>query len=155
MSTSINFIGRCRHTLDAKNRLMVPLTYRKIVQSVEGDVKFYITPGLNKCLAMYPAGKWENMVGKLEGLQAWEFADEGARKFRRIFFGSAEEVVPDKAGRIVIADHLREHAELKKQLVLNGAGDHVEIWDAEQWALYSHMDDGEYERSAREAFRIA
>ncbi len=153
MPDSINFIGRFDHTLDAKNRLMVPQTYRDIIQRAEGSVKFHINRGLDKCLAMYAASTWEKMAALLDARKAGEFAEKDARKFLRLFFSSAVEVVPDKAGRILIPDHLREFAGLKKQLVLNGAGDRIEIWDAEEWAKYSRMDEGEYEQSAREAFR--
>lgn len=153
MSGHINFIGRFDHNLDAKNRMMVPQVYRDIIKVAEGDVKLYLTRGLNKCVAMYPAGQWEKMLSMLDERKAGEFADEGARKFRRLFFGSAEAVEPDKAGRILIPDHLRDLAGLRKHLVLSGAGDHVEIWDAEKWGGYSRTEDGEFEQSAREAFR--
>ena len=152
---AINFIGRFDHNLDAKNRLMVPQAYRDVAQRVEGTVKFYINRGLDKCVAMYTASSWDGMASMLAARKASEFAEEEARKFRRVFFSSAAEVVPDKAGRILIPDHLREFAGLKKEVVLMGAGDRIEIWDAEEWAAYSRTDEGEYEQSAREAFRSA
>ena len=153
MPNAINFIGRFDHNLDAKGRLMVPQTYRDIAQGVEGAVKFYVNRGFEKCLAMYTASTWEKMAALLDARKAGEFADKDARKFLRLFFSSAVEVIPDKAGRILIPDHLRAFAELKKQLVLNGAGDRIEIWDAEEWVKYSRTEEGEYEQSAREALR--
>ncbi len=155
MPDSINFIGRFDHNLDAKNRLMVPQSYRDVAERAEGTVKFYVNRGLEKCLAMYTASTWEKMAVLLDTRKAGEFAGKEARKFLRLFFSSAVEVVPDKAGRILIPDHLRAFAGLKKQVVLNGARDRIEIWDAEEWANYSRTEEGEYEESAREALRGA
>ena len=155
MSEAINFIGRFEHNLDTKNRLMVPLAYREIVQRVEGSVKFFLNRGLDKCLSMYTPSTWNKMAALLEAQKTSQFTMMEARKFHRIFFSSAVEVVPDKAGRILIPDHLKEFAGLRKQVVFNGASDRIEVWDAEEWARYSGTKDGEYEQSAREVFKIA
>ena len=153
MPGPVNFIGRYEHNLDAKNRLMVPQAYRDIVQRAEGTVKFFLNRGLDKCLGLYAASTWARMSAMLEERKASVFAGMEARKFHRIFFGTAVEVAPDKAGRILVPEHLKEFAGLKKQVVLNAVNDCVEIWDAEEWARYSSTKEGEYEQAAREAFR--
>ena len=47
----------------------------------------------------------------------------------------------DPQGRILIPPKLREHAGLKKDVVLVGVGSRIEIWDSEKWEEeYSRID---------------
>jgi len=152
MPDAIDFLGRYDHTLDAKNRLMVPQRFRDIVRDAEGEVHFYLTRGFDQCLAMYVKSTWGRMVALLDSRKADELAEVGKRKFFRLFYSSAVEVTPDKAGRILIPDHLRELAGLEKRVVLVGVNDRIEIWDAERWSQFTEGEEGEYEDSAREVF---
>ena len=52
---------------------------------------------------------------------------------RRYLFSGAAEAEPDKQGRIVIPQNLREFAGLTKDVVVIGADDHCEIWDKAEW----------------------
>jgi MraZ protein len=152
MRTAIDFIGRYDHTLDSKNRVMVPQTFRDVVKRSEKSLRFYVTRGFDDCLSMYATSTWMEMVALLKSRKAGELAQTGTRKFFRVFYSSAVEVTPDKAGRIVIPDHLRKLAGLTKEVVLIGVNDRIEIWDAERWARFSAQEEGEYERSAGEVF---
>ena len=42
----------------------------------------------------------------------------------------------DGAGRILIPEHQKEFAGLKKTVVFTGVSDRVEIWDAATWKNY-------------------
>ena len=152
MPTEIDFIGRYDHTLDAKNRLMIPQAFRDVLKENEKEFKFFVTRWLDKCLAMYAPSTWKEMVLLLKSRKAGEIARQETRKFLRMFYSSTVEVVPDKAGRILIPDHLRMIAGLEKKVVLIGVNDRIEIWDAQTWAKFSTGGDGEYEASASEAF---
>ena len=157
MPGTINFTSRYDHVLDAKNRLMIPQAYRTIVRKAEGEIKFYLTRGFEKCLAMYPASTWDKMRALLESRKAEEVAEIKSRRFFRLFFSSAVEVTPDKAGRILIPEHLRKLAGVEKKVVLIGVSDRIELWDSERWRKFSEgegeEEEGDYEKSAKEAFR--
>jgi len=155
MRDSIDFIGRYDHTLDAKNRLMIPQTFRDVVKGAEKSLKFFLTRGFDQCLAMYAKSTWSRMVELLNSRKAEELAARKTRKFFRLFYSSAVEVTPDKAGRVVIPDHLRKLAGLARKVVLIGVNDRIEIWDARRWARFAEGDEGEYEDSAREVFRTS
>jgi MraZ protein len=54
---------------------------------------------------------------------------------------------------VLIPEHLKPIARLKRDVVLLGVSDKIEIWDKEQWEAFSRTEPGEYERSASKAFR--
>jgi MraZ protein len=36
-------------------------------------------------------------------------------------------------GRLLVPSYLREHAKITRDVYIIGVGDHVEIWDREEW----------------------
>ena len=52
---------------------------------------------------------------------------------QRFLFAGATQVQPDKQGRILIPQNLRDYASLQKDLVIVGASNRAEIWAQEQW----------------------
>ena len=55
----------------------------------------------------------------------------------RRFNASADDETLDSAGRVRLARHLIEHADLSGPCKVIGVGDHIEIWNAERWAEHS------------------
>ena len=53
-------------------------------------------------------------------------------EFNTVYAG-ATQVQPDKQGRILIPQNLRDYAGLQKDLVIVGASNRAEIWDQERW----------------------
>jgi MraZ protein len=122
------FIGEYEHTLDEKKRVSLPKAFR-----VELGKKMVITRGLDNCLFVYSKSAWEKVAEKL---QALTFAQADTRGFNRFILSGAVEAVVDNAGRILIPDHHKEFAGLKKTVVFTGVSDRVEVWDAEKWKSY-------------------
>ena len=56
---------------------------------------------------------------------------------KRFFFAGAAELVPDKQGRVLIPQILRDHAKIEKDVVITGSGEHAEIWDLQRWIDYN------------------
>lgn len=118
-------VGEYNHTIDEKGRLIIPAKLREDL----GE-KVIICKGLEGCLFVYSMTEWEKFAGELETLPRM---NKDARIFKRYFFGSANEGSFDKQGRVLITPTLREAAELKKDVVLVGVQDRVEIWDKACW----------------------
>ena len=127
-------IGRYDYSLDPKNRLAVPPKYREALAQEKAKV-FYLTSGMEGCLYLFLPSQWEKM---LEGdLRMFSMPDkEQERAFKRKFFSEAVEVEPDAQGRILVPQYLKEHAGLKDQVLVQGAGTRAEVWDARRWAAY-------------------
>ena len=71
--------------------------------------------------------------------------DSKGQVFLRMLFASAEEVKPDKQGRILLPARLREKAEMEKDVVAIGAMNRVELWSKDNWDNYCDEADDEFE----------
>lgn len=119
------FMGEYHHSLDDKGRLIIPSKFRAEL----GD-KFVITRGIENCLFAYPIERWETIVHKLESLP---FTKKDARNFTRFFLSGATVAEFDKQGRINITSPLITYAGIKKDCVVIGTGDRLEIWAKDAW----------------------
>lgn len=124
------FISRYYHKLEAKGRLAIPQSYRSELTS--GGV---ITAGLDGCLFLFPRSYWQSLSEKLASLA---LTNKAARDFTRLIVQSAVELDFDSQGRTHIPDFLRQHAQLKKQVVVAGALSRVEVWDKDLY--HQHLN---------------
>lgn len=121
-------IGEYEHTLDEKKRVTLPKSFLTALGK-----KIVITRGLDNCLFIFSQSSWKKIT---EHLQELSFAQADTRGFNRFLLSGAVEVSPDTAGRILIPDHQKQFAGLKKSVVFAGVSDRVEVWDAAAWKSY-------------------
>ncbi len=122
------FIGEYHHSIDEKNRLIIPSKFRD-----ELGEKFIITRGIENCLFVYSMESWNKITEKLETLP---FTKKDARAFVRFFLSGATVAEFDKQGRVNITSPLTTYANLKKECVIIGTGDRLEIWSLEDWNAF-------------------
>jgi len=122
------FIGEYRHTIDTKKRLALPAKFR-----TELGKTVVITRGFENCLIVYPQKQWKIMSDKLGKLPV---SQADARGFSRIMLAGAMEVSLDKLGRVLIPEYLKKYASLKKNAIVCGLFNRLEIWDAKKWETY-------------------
>ncbi|MFA6520481.1 MAG: division/cell wall cluster transcriptional repressor MraZ [Candidatus Paceibacterota bacterium] len=123
-------IGEYIHTIDAKNRVSMPVKFRK-----ELGKKIIITPGLGKCLFIFTNTEWAKVSKKLSDSETdLSFLKADQRSFNRYMFGRAVEVEFDSIGRILIPDFLKDRIGLKDTAAIIGVKDRVEIWNDKAWA---------------------
>lgn len=118
------FIGTYYHAIDTKGRLTIPAKLRDGL----GD-RFVVTKGLDGCLSIYAMEDWDALCEKLRALP---LTNAQARNFSRYMLAGACECEPDKLGRILIPQVLRDAAGLTKEVALLGVGNRVEIWDRDR-----------------------
>jgi len=124
------FRGTFDYTLDAKNRLTVPARFRP--QLADGAV---LAKGVERCVAIYPPEAYEHQTrGALEGMNP---LSRQAQELQRFFSANAHDSELDGAGRLMLPPFLIEHANLERDVVVTGAGDHLEVWDRAAWADYN------------------
>jgi|SRR3989344_6797362 len=122
-------IGQYQHTIDNKKRLALPVKFRG-----ELGVKVIVTKGVENCLVVYTEKEWEVMSQRLGSLP---ISQTEARSFTRHLLASATEIMLDKLGRVLIPDYLIEYAGVKKNVVVCGLSNRLEIWDEKKWEAYS------------------
>ncbi len=134
------FIGEYNHSIDEKKRLSLPAKFRKELGS-----KVIVTRGFDNCLVVYSQKKWETVMEELKKISSNR--SEG-RMFSRFILGGAVEVALDKLGRALIPDYLKEYAGLKKDTVVCGLSDKLEIWDVEKWGSYKKSNEQNLDKLA-------
>ena len=118
-------MGEYHHTIDDKGRLILPAKFRDDL----GD-SFVITRGLETCLFVYPMKEWEKITKRLNTLP---FTKKNARSFSRFILSGATVTEFDRQGRINITSPLISYADIKKECVIIGVGDRLEVWASEKW----------------------
>ena len=122
------FIGEYQHNIDPKGRLSVPAKFRKDL--AKGAV---VTKGLDNCLFLYPKLEWQKLADKLAALP---IARANSRAFSRLMLAGAVDVEIDGQGRMLIPDYLRRYAGLKKNTIIAGLYNRLEVWDQALWNKY-------------------
>lgn len=123
------FYGEYLHSIDRKGRLILPAKFREVAKGNFIE-KFFVTRGLDKCLFMFSEEEWRAQEQKFKTIS---FTKQESRVFNRIYFSGAVEVQPDRQGRILLAQYLKDFAEIKKDVIIVGISNRIEIWAKEKW----------------------
>lgn len=121
-------MGEFHHNIDEKGRVIVPAKLRE-----ELGENIIVTRGLEDCLFIYSENEWSKVVSRLETLP---FTKKDARSFNRMFLSGATNALFDKQGRVKISMPLIDYAELKKECVIVGVGDRLEVWAKDKWDAF-------------------
>lgn len=122
--------------LDSKGRLAVPTRYRELLNE-ESQGQMVCTIDLHQpCLLLYPLPEWEIIEQKLSRLSSMNPAE---RRVQRLLLGHASECQMDSAGRLLLANTLRQHAGLTKEVMLVGQFNKFELWDEQTRINKSRM----------------
>jgi len=132
-------IGEFQHNVDQKGRLFVPAKFRE-----ELGETFVITRGIGACLFVFSNEEWVNFSKKLRALP---MTDRRAQDFLRMLFAGACECEPDKQGRILLPQRLREHAGIEKEVVVIGVMSRMEIWAKTNWDTYNENTYSDFEET--------
>ncbi len=125
-------IGQYKHSVDVKGRLNIPVKFRDDL----GDF-FYVTKGLDGCLFVLSCEEWQSLQERVSSMPLSK-----CRSLQRFFFSGACELIPDKQGRVLLPQHLRDYAGINRFVTLIGASNRVEIWNSEKWEIVnSSIDD--------------
>lgn len=140
------------HTIDAKNRMSLPASFRQELtrQSQQAPI---LTNG-HECLDLYPYEDWLEYERRIVAISD---VDPQAQAFARMRISGATECPIDRQGRILVPPHLREHAGLEREVTVAGVGPKIELWDRARFesslthtqARYSDMAVAVAERLGR------
>ena len=135
--------GSYNHSIDDKNRIRIPAKLKNDMFAGEcggDDKKFSLVfhTGTDGCIAIYTQEAVDRIFSSFAEVKQSDFEKyKAVRKFLNTF----ETVESDPQGRMVVPPMFKKHAKIKKDIVICGTVDHVEIWAKEVYNEYFGMDD--------------
>jgi MraZ protein len=111
-------------TVDEKGRVKIPADFLAALRR-QGK-RFYVTSENGDCAKIYPMKVWDEIERKLAKLSSH---NQAKQKFltRTNYFGQVVEL--DGQGRILIPPVLRDTAQMKGEVSVNGQLMHLEVWN--------------------------
>ena len=131
------YTGLFRHTLDDKNRLTIPSTWRSA--HAENDT-FLATPHPDGYVAVLPPAEVDKLYEKTSQKA---LTDRDAQEAFAWFFAASLAFTFDKQGRIALTDELRKHADIGKDAVLVGSANKFNIYSPARWEKVEQRTSGE------------
>ncbi len=131
------FLGSYLYQVDEKGRVTLPAAFRK---GRDEYAPYVLIGAHDDALTLYPAENWVEVERRLR---------ENARRTPRArhyllsLTANARELTPDRQGRILIPERLREHAGIREEALLVGALDKIEIWSPERFETSTGETDGD------------
>jgi MraZ protein len=102
----------------------MPTVFRAEIQEHEDRPPF--VTNLSRCLALFPHPRWLELEERMASLSQ---VRPEVQSFQRFLVSGAQECAIDRQGRILLPQHLRQHAGLEREVVIAGVGPRIEIWD--------------------------
>jgi MraZ protein len=124
--------GQYACSADEKGRLVLPAEIRRQINADVHGTHFMLIVGMNRKVWLYPDRYYLAMVTS----SAPELPGIGRIDFDLLAFAMAERVEIDSAGRFALPAQWAKMAELGRELALLGVRDHLELWNAGDWAAY-------------------
>ena len=111
--------------IDEKGRLKIPSVFRGDIEDSWGS-DFYVTSITGQSVRVYPLSVWQEIEERLTNLPAF---NPTKKRFldRTNYYGQLSSM--DKQGRILIAPHLRESAEMTGEVAVLGYLNYLEVWN--------------------------
>jgi len=108
---------------------------------------------MERCLLVYPMPAWEQIAAKVSALP---LTDPRSAQLRRAFFSAAEDLVPDKQGRILLSQRLREFAQIETETIIAGVHLFIELWRPSLWEekVLQPLNSGDFDQEFFAALNI-
>jgi MraZ protein len=116
--------GNYLATVDEKGRVKIPADF--LAELRKSGTRFYVTSASGEYARIYPMKVWEEIERKLAKRSSYNPAKQ---KFlaRTNYYGQVVEV--DGQGRVLIPPVLRESAEMKGEVDVQGNLTYLQVWN--------------------------
>lgn len=131
------FIGEYEVKLDDKGRFLLPAGVKKQLDPADHET-FVVNRGFEQHLNLYPVKEWEKLMARVTK-KVNGFTEKGRRLLRQ-FRNGAVPVTIDSSGRLLLPQSLMQYAGVKKDLMVVGSFDRIELWDKAKYE--QEMKDG-------------
>ncbi len=122
----IKFLGNIDAKSDAKGRVFIPASFRKILQTSGNTYLILKKDAFQDCLILYPESVWKETLDKLRSrLNEW---NEEQQNIFRNFIRNVETLEIDSNGRVLIPKKYLQMAGIISDVRFMGVYDKIEIW---------------------------
>ena len=137
------FLGEFSHAIDEKNRLVLPAKFRAFITDPEDKKGLFVVASPvsgEHCLRLYTRTGWKDVETKLR--QEANKAKDPAR-YMRYFASRGEFAQMDAQSRLVVPQKLMDYAGLKKDVLMVGNVDWIEVWNVGEYRAATESLDEE------------
>ena len=127
-SGEVMLLGTYTPKIDAKGRMAIPAKFR--TQLGPGLI---MARGQERCVYLFPQAEFRRVAMQI---QHTSLGNKAAREYLRVLLSGAVDQTPDKQGRVLVPQMLRDYAKLGSDIVVIGVGTRAEIWDKKAWEQY-------------------
>ncbi|EHD14172.1 cell division protein MraZ [Commensalibacter intestini A911] len=123
------FLGTHQNRLDVKGRVSVPANFRSALrkeQSKESHSLIFRPSHKMPCIEAWPLSIFSELTNSLDNL---ELFSEEHDDIATTLYAEAWPIDPDREGRILLPDILKEHANLTDAVTFMGLGTIFQIWE--------------------------
>ena len=135
------FQGHASINIDDKGRIIVPAKFRKHI-SPEANNIMNATLGRDNCIWLFPSHEWTKLLQTLDKVNSYT-KDEVAMKRHMLFY--ADECVLDTQHRILVPQQLLQIVNIKKDVLLIGQLERIELWNPANYEKYLKGNTETYE----------
>lgn len=121
-------LGTYTPKIDAKGRMALPAKFRS--QLGQGLV---MARGQERCVYLLPSDEFRRIASQIQRVSV---GNKAAREYLRVFLSGAVDQQPDKQGRVLVPQMLRDYANLGSDVVVIGVGTRAELWNKDTWESY-------------------
>lgn len=122
----MRFLGNIEAKVDAKGRVFLPATFRKVLQTSGEEVLVLRKDVFQSCLTLYPESVWNEQLDNLRAkLSRWNAAEQ---QIFRQFVSDAELLTLDGNGRFLIPKRYQILAHIEQSVRFIGMDDTIEVW---------------------------
>ena len=127
----VNLNGSFRHKVDAKGRMSLPASFRKVLPT---DLVVTIDP-FDECLRVYVTDAFNDWVDQVfeDKFGKYDSTNRQHVRLRGRLKARAADVSIDSAGRIMLPADQRTSVDIDKDVVVAGNTGYFEIWDAKRY----------------------
>jgi len=125
------FTGQAELVIDSKQRLAIPAKYRSQLEAQKLGNAWFCVPWPGGVLRLYPESTFEALALGSADQTIMPGRDEAELDVS--FFGLAERLEMDSAGRVALPRHHLEHTKLSGDVIVTGARDRIEVRDRAGW----------------------
>ncbi|WP_299557825.1 division/cell wall cluster transcriptional repressor MraZ [uncultured Sulfitobacter sp.] len=154
---SRRFRGESQHKVDAKGRVSIPASFRRVLEANDPNWQNGGTPELvivygdhrRNYLECYTMAAIDEVDDKIDALPRGSME---RKMLQRLFHGQSHPTTVDETGRLVLPAKLRNKIDLEGEAFFMSAGDTFQIWKPETYETEEKAREEEWLEQLPEDF---